>query len=105
MKIWKIVATVGLVVAFTAAAQAESTDNRLSANRISANKLTANKLVANRLAGNKLAGNKLSANKLAGNTLTGNKPLAHGITTSLPGEGAAANIVAIELPNGVRFAR
>ena len=84
-----------LLVAFTAAAQAESTDNKLSANRIS----------ANRLAGNKLAGNKLSANKLAGNALTGNKLLPHSITTNFPGQGAAANVVAIDLPNGVRFAR
>jgi hypothetical protein len=100
MKTWKIVAMVGLVVAFTAAAQAESTDNKLTANKLSANKLSANKLSANRL-----SANRLSANKLAGNKLAGNKLFAHGVASSLPGEGTAADIVAIELPNGVRLAR
>ena len=80
MRTWKIVAVIGLVVGFAAAVQAENTPNKISANKISANKLSAN---------------RLSANKLSANSVIAGEP----------GEGAAADIVAIELPNGVRFAR
>jgi hypothetical protein len=100
MKTWKIIAMIGLVVAFTAAAQAESSYNEFTANKLSANKLSVNKL-----AGNKLAGNRLSANRLAGNKLARNNLIAHSVGSSLPGEGTARDIVAIELPDGLRLAR
>jgi hypothetical protein len=85
MRVWKILAVIGLVIAFSAAAQAENATNKLAANKLAANKLAANKLAAN-----KLAGNKSSAN---------------GISSSHLGEGAAVDITAVELANGVRFAR
>jgi dihydroorotase-like cyclic amidohydrolase len=75
MRVWKILAVIGLTTAFSAAAQAENATN----------KMTANKLVANRLSANRLS--------------------ANGISVGQPAEGAAADIVAIELPNGIRFAR
>ncbi len=75
MKAWKTLALIGLIIGFGAAAQAEDATNKLVANKLVANKLVANKLVAN------------------GSSLGG------------PGAGAAADIVAIELPNGVRLER
>jgi hypothetical protein len=59
-------------------------------------RIAANTHETNRLAGNRLAGNRLAGNRLAGNALATNK---------LAGDGAFTDIVAIELPGGMRFTR
>jgi hypothetical protein len=80
MKAWKTLALTGLILGFGAAVQAEDATN---------------KLAVNKLAVNKLAVNKLAVNKLAVNS----------VGLGQPGAGAATDIVAIELPNGVRLER
>lgn len=80
MKISKILALSGLIVVFGAAVQAED-------------------------ATNKLASNKLASNKLAANKLASNKLVANSVGLGQPGAGAATDIVAIDLPNGVRLGR
>jgi hypothetical protein len=72
----------GLALGLAAPAQAEETTNRLVANR----------LVANRLAGSRLAGNATGANQTA-------SPAA-GL-----GEGAASDIVAVQLADGTTLTR
>ncbi len=64
--------------------------------KIAANKIAANKIAMNRLASNKVAMNRLSSNKIAMNTFAGN---------NVAGEGAFADVAAIELPNGLRLTR
>src|SRR6516164_9402096 len=104
MKPWKSLAIASAVMAFTATTQAEclgvdhatqtvahetatgtGTTNRKAFNRLAANRLAANRLAANRLAANRLAANRLAANQ--------------------PGEGAASDIIAIEMPDGTRLTR
>ncbi len=46
-----------------------------------------------------------ATNKLVANKLVANKLVANGSSLGGPGAGAAADIVAIELPNGVRLER
>jgi|SRR6516164_1459545 len=114
MKPWKSLAIASAVMAFTATTQAEClgvdhatqtvahetatgtvTTNRKAFNRLAANRLAANRLAANRLAANRLAANRLAANRLAANRLAANQP----------GEGAASDIIAIEMPDGTRLTR
>jgi hypothetical protein len=59
-------------------------------------KLAANSRQSNRLAANRLSGNRLSGNRLAANALA---------TNQRAGDGAFTDIAAVELPNGMRFAR
>jgi hypothetical protein len=77
----------GLIFSAFASARAEETTNKIASNRIATNRIAANRLSANRL-----SSNRLSANTAA--TRTGQ-----------PGEGAASDIVAIELPDGTRLSR
>ncbi len=75
MKAPKILVLAGLIIGSGAAAQAGDATNKLAANKLAANLIAANKLAAN--------GNGLGQ----------------------PGAGAAADILDIELPNGVRLER
>jgi hypothetical protein len=97
MRVWKTLTVACVAMAFSAAAQAECGG---ALNKTATNKNATGKLTTNKLAGNKLAGNKLAGNKLAGNGLAGN-----GLSANRPGDGAASNIVAIELANGERLLR
>jgi hypothetical protein len=101
MKPGKILAVASALIAFTATAQAEDSGPQKAARdaSVAAGTMTTNKLAANKLAANKLAANKLAANKLAANRLAANKPAAK------PGEGAAFDILAVELPDGTRLSR
>jgi hypothetical protein len=85
MKAWKTLALTGLILGFGAAVQAEDATNKLAVNKLAVNKLAVNKLAVNKLAVNKLAVNSVGLGQ--------------------PGAGAATDIVAIELPNGVRLER
>jgi len=61
-----------------------------AANETATGTITANRLASNRLAANRLASNRLASNRLAANQ---------------PGEGAASDIIAIEMPDGTRLSR
>ena len=84
MKPWKSLAIASAVMAFTATAQAEclGVDH---ATQTVANETTTGTVTTNRKAFNRLASNRLAANQ--------------------PGEGAASEIVAIEMPDGTRLSR
>jgi len=86
----------GLSLVAMALAVSLPADARIAANTHEANRLAGNRLAGNRLAGNRLASNRLAGNRLAGNSLATNKTA---------GDGAFTDIVAIELPSGLRFAR
>jgi len=94
MKPWKGLAITSALMAFTATAHAEclGVDHAIqkAANETATGTITANRLAANRLAANRLAANRLAANRLAANQ---------------PGEGAASDIIAIEMPDGTRLSR
>ena len=50
--------------------------------------------------------NELASNKLASNKLASNKLAANGVSAAIPaGEGAVAEIVGIELPDGTSYVR
>ena len=99
MKPWKSLAIASAVMAFTATAQAEclgvSHATQTVANETATGTVTTNRKALNRLAANRLAANRLAANRLASNRLAANQP----------GEGAASNIVAIEMPDGTWLLR
>ena len=84
MKPWKSLAIASAVMAFTATAQAEclGVDH---ATQTVANETATGTVTTNRRAFNRLASNRLAANQ--------------------PGEGAASEIVAIEMPDGTRLSR
>ena len=89
MKPWKSLAIASAVMAFTATAQAEclgvSHATQTVANETATGTVTTNRKAFNRLASNRLASNRLAANQ--------------------PGEGAASDIIAIEMPDGTRLSR
>jgi hypothetical protein len=89
MKPWKSLAIAAAVTPFAATAQAEclcvSHAIQIVANETATGTVTTNRLAANRLAANRLAANRLAANQL--------------------GEGAASDIIAIEMPDGTRLSR
>src|SRR5215831_6678796 len=99
MKKWKSLAIASAVMAFTATAQAEclGVDHAIQtvANETATGTVTANTKALNRLAANRLAANRRAFNRLAANRLAANQP----------GEGAASNIIAIEMPDGTRLSR
>src|SRR6516225_11002221 len=94
MKPWKSLAIASAVAAFTATAQAEclGVDH---ATQTVANETTTGTVTTNRKAFNRLASNRLASNRLASNRLAANQP----------GEGAASDIIAIEMPDGTRLSR
>ena len=89
MKPWKGLAVTSAVMAFAAIAQAECLGvdraTQTLANETATGTVTTNRIALNRLASNRLASNRLAANQ--------------------PGEGAASNIVAIEMPDGTWLLR
>ena len=89
MKKWKSLAIASAVMAFTATAQAECLGidhaTQTVANETATGTVTTNRKAVNRLASNRLASNRLAANQ--------------------PGEGAASDIIAIEMPDGTRLTR
>ena len=99
MKPWKSLAIASAVMAFTVTAQAECLGvdhaTQTVANETATGTVTTNRLAANRLAANRRAFNRLAANRLASNRLAANQP----------GEGAASDIIAIEMPDGTRLSR
>ena len=99
MKPWKGLAVTSAVMAFAAIAQAECLGvdraTQTLANETATGTVTTNRIALNRLASNRLASNRLASNRLASNRLAANQP----------GEGAASNIVAIEMPDGTRLSR
>ena len=94
MKPWKGLAVTSAVMAFAAIAQAECLGvdraTQTLANETATGTVTTNRIALNRLASNRLASNRLASNRLAANQ---------------PGEGAASNIVAIEMPDGTWLLR
>jgi len=104
MKPWKSLAIASAVMAFTATTQAEclgvdhatqTVAHETATGTVTTNRKAFNRLAANRLAANRLAANRLAANRLAANRLAANQP----------GEGAASDIIAIEMPDGTRLSR
>ena len=99
MKPWKSLAIASAVMAFTVTAQAECLGvdhaTQTVANETATGTVTTNRKAFNRLAANRLAANRLAANRLAANRLAANQP----------GEGAASDIIAIEMPDGTRLSR
>jgi hypothetical protein len=99
MKPWKSLAIASAMTAIAATAQAEglgvSHATQTVANETATGTVTTNRLAANRLAANRRAFNRLAANRLASNRLAANQP----------GEGAASDIIAIEMPDGTRLSR
>ena len=99
MKKWKSLAIASAVMAFTATAQAECLGvdhaTQTVANETATGTVTTNRKAVNRLASNRLASNRLASNRLASNRLAANQP----------GEGAAWDIMAIEMPDGTRLSR
>ncbi len=81
MRMATALATIVLTLGLGATAQAGTTTNLI----------TANKLASNKLASNKLASNKLAANGVS--------------ATVSAGEGAVADILGIELPDGTSYVR
>ena len=96
MKPWKSLAIASAVMAFTATTQAECLGvdhaTQTVAHETATGTVTTNRKAFNRLAANRLAANRLAANRLAANRLAANQP----------GEGAASDIIAIEMPDGTR---
>jgi hypothetical protein len=91
MRMATALATVVLTFSLGATAQAGTTTNLFAANLIAANKLAANKLAANKLAANRLAANRVGAN---------------GVSSAVAaGEGAVADVLSIELPDGTNLTR
>jgi hypothetical protein len=86
MRMATALATVVLTFSLGATAQAGTTTNLIAANLIAANKLAANKLAANRLAANRVGANGVSSAVAAG-------------------EGAVADVLSIELPDGTNLTR
>jgi len=99
MKPWKSLAIASAVMAFTATTQAECLGvdhaTQTVAHETATGTVTTNRKAFNRLAANRLAANRLAANRLAANRLAANQP----------GEGAASDIIAIEMPDGTRLSR
>jgi len=99
MKPWKSLAIASAVMAFTATTQAECLGvdhaTQTVAHETATGTVTTNRKAFNRLAANRLAANRLAANRLAANRLAANQP----------GEGAASDIIAIEMPDGTRLTR
>ena len=99
MKPLKSLAVASAVMAFAATARAECSGVhqavQTAANETATGTVTANKRALNRLAANRLAANRRAINRLAANRLT----------TNQPGEGAASDIIAIEMPDGTRLSR
>ena len=89
MKPWKSLAIASAVMAIAATAQAEclgvSHATQTVANETATGTVTTNRRALNRLASNRLASNRLASNQ--------------------PGEGAASDIIAIEMPDGTRLSR
>ena len=89
MKPWKSLAIASAMTAIAATAQAEglgvSHATQTVANETATGTVTTNRKAFNRLAANRLASNRLAANQ--------------------PGEGAASDIIAIEMPDGTRLSR
>ena len=89
MKPWKSLAIASAVMAFTATTQAECLGvdhaTQTVANETATGTVTTNRRALNRLASNRLASNRLAPNQ--------------------PGEGAASDIIAIEMPDGARLSR
>jgi hypothetical protein len=55
---------------------------------------------------NLIAANKLAANRLVANRVVANRIVLNGISPAVPaGEGAVADIVSIELPDGTNLTR
>jgi hypothetical protein len=86
MRMATALATVVLTFSLGATAQAGTTTNLIAANLIAANKLAANKLAANKLAANRVGANGVSSAVAAG-------------------EGAVADVLSIELPDGTNLTR
>lgn len=82
-KLGKFVCLFGVVAMTVLAVPSEA--------RLTANRLTANRLTANRLTANRLTANRLTANSLAASTVIG--------------EGAFSDVIALDLPNGLVIAR
>ena len=99
MKPWKSLAIASAVMAFTATTQAECLGvdhaTQTVAHETATGTVTTNRKAFNRLASNRLASNRLASNRLAPNRLAVNEP----------GEGAASDITAIEMPDGTRLSR
>ena len=89
MKPWKSLAIASAVMAFTATAQAECLGVSHATQTV-ANETATGTVITNRRALNRLASNRLASNRLASNQ---------------PGEGAASDIIAIEMPDGTRLSR
>ena len=89
MKPWKSLAIASAVMAFTATTQAECLGvdhaTQTVAHETATGTVTTNRRALNRLASNRLASNRLASNQ--------------------PGEGAASDIIAIEMPDGTRLSR
>jgi hypothetical protein len=106
MRMATALTTVAVTLGLIATAQAGESTNQIAANKLAANLIAANKLAANRLAANKLAANRLAANRLAANRIVVNRVVLNGISAAVPaGEGAVADIVGIEFPDGTSFTR
>ena len=84
MKKWKSLAIASAVIAFTATAQAECLGIDHATQTV-ANETATGTVTTNRKAVNRLASNRLAANQ--------------------PSEGAASDIIAIEMPDGTRLSR
>jgi hypothetical protein len=109
MKPWKSLAIASAVMAFTVTAQAECLGvdhaTQTVANETATGTVTTNRRALNRLAANRLAANRLAANRLAANRLAANRLAANRLAANQPGEGAASDIIAIEMPDGTRLSR
>ena len=91
MRMATALATAVLTFGLGATAQAGTTSNLIAANKLAGNRVVLNRVVLNRIVTNRLAANGLAAN---------------GPSSAVPaGEGAAADIVGIELPDGTKLTR
>ena len=90
---------VALALAVSVPAEARLAGNGITTNKLSSNRIAANTLALNKLSSNRIAANKLSSNRLAGNRLAGNSLAANS------GDGAFADVTAIELPDGKSVTR
>ena len=84
MKPWKSLAIASAMTAIAATAQAEGLGVSHATQTV-ANETATGTVTTNRKAFNRLASNRLAANQ--------------------PGEGAASDIIAIEMPDGTRLSR
>lgn len=109
MKPWKSLAIASEVMAFTATAQAERlrVDHAIqtAADETATGTVTTNKIALNRLASNRIALNRLASNRLAANRRALNRLASNRLAANQPGEGAASDIIAIEMPDGTRLSR